>query len=703
MIPLPYQPTKKLNQVVVLLALAICCLAPAKAVIEPSPAPDWPGWRNDGSGVYHDLGQEVHGDSLSTQSCWRILWEASVPGRGVSSPIVSNGRVFVTAAHISESRKHVMAIVWAVLGCGCAIAVLLAFRVGRNLWQVEGVPRRFLHLLPVASGALLFPATLLISEYLCNSGTSTAQSLVAVSLSRIWVVSSATATLAVLLAMWTLPPTQINFLFLSPPTLFLVLLLCLTNPDPANWTTVPHHFVELTLGGLGGLLGLLSRFRKARLPAMLLSLLFCLVIVLVALHWHRTMDYGFAHLRQRLASGLLAAVGLGGWLTWLSRARSAPISMPAKPPTQRALPLLLILLGAIHLWGANRLVPSLGLNRNVICHALESGDFLWAQSFPTPELERIVPSTSYATPTPASDGSNVVAYFGPAGLHAFDHQGRKKWMHPLGPFKTEYGAATSPVVANGLVMVVSDSLAGSYVIAVDMETGRTRWQKARGIALDSYGTPFCMQGSGQITPALLVAGAGTLAAYDIATGTELWIRSLGRKTNHAEAIVIQSPVVHGPAALIGGEHRGQRLFALAIADAPAAHPGQELWQSRKPVLGYASPLAISNLIFTVDNLGIASCLSLADGRILWQERLQGPFSASPAFFEGRVILVSENGIVTELAPIDRFTLLGQFVTGHSIVGSPAFHRGKIILRTLKGLACYSRCSLPASGTKLGPE
>src|SRR5947209_9460891 len=56
-------------------------------------AEDWPGWRKDGSGVSmetdipHSWGPEDN-----------VCWKTSIPGEGISSPIVWKDRVFVTAA-----------------------------------------------------------------------------------------------------------------------------------------------------------------------------------------------------------------------------------------------------------------------------------------------------------------------------------------------------------------------------------------------------------------------------------------------------------------------------------------------------------------------------------------------------------------------------------------------------------------------------
>jgi hypothetical protein len=54
-------------------------------------AGDWPGWRNNGSGVSEETGLPDRWSSTEN-----ILWKTRVPGSGVSSPIVWKDRVVVT-------------------------------------------------------------------------------------------------------------------------------------------------------------------------------------------------------------------------------------------------------------------------------------------------------------------------------------------------------------------------------------------------------------------------------------------------------------------------------------------------------------------------------------------------------------------------------------------------------------------------------
>ena len=75
---------------------AVLALMMASAI-----AGDWPAFRGaDGSGIAHETKAPLHWGQGKN-----IRWKASLPGPGNSSPIVSNGRVFITCAE-DEGKKR---------------------------------------------------------------------------------------------------------------------------------------------------------------------------------------------------------------------------------------------------------------------------------------------------------------------------------------------------------------------------------------------------------------------------------------------------------------------------------------------------------------------------------------------------------------------------------------------------------------------
>jgi outer membrane protein assembly factor BamB len=83
-------------------ALAVFCLA---LFAPPAARGDWPGWRGPGQGGVSEEGPLPERWSATDN----LRFQAPLPGRGVSGPVVARGRVFLTAASgVKGDRLHVL-------------------------------------------------------------------------------------------------------------------------------------------------------------------------------------------------------------------------------------------------------------------------------------------------------------------------------------------------------------------------------------------------------------------------------------------------------------------------------------------------------------------------------------------------------------------------------------------------------------------
>src|SRR5437016_4955533 len=96
----------------------------------------------------------------------------------------------------------------------------------------------------------------------------------------------------------------------------------------------------------------------------------------------------------------------------------------------------------------------------------KTGQTLWRRPIAAARVEQTHPIGSPATATPACDGKHVFVFFGSAGLFCYDLDGKKIWEHPLGPFRDEYGAGSSPVLVGGKVILNQDHDVDSFLIAL---------------------------------------------------------------------------------------------------------------------------------------------------------------------------------------------------------------------------------------------
>ena len=127
---------------------------------------------------------------------------------------------------------------------------------------------------------------------------------------------------------------------------------------------------------------------------------------------------------------------------------------------------------------------------------------------------------SYASETPVTDGERVYAYFGNAGLFAFDLSGTPVWSKPMGPFKvrTGWGSAGSPIVHKDRVYIVNDNEEQSFIAAYDARTGAEAWRVNRDEG-SNWTTPFVWENARRTE--IVTTGTGKVRSYDL-NGKLLW-------------------------------------------------------------------------------------------------------------------------------------------------------------------------------------
>ena len=203
------------------------------------------------------------------------------------------------------------------------------------------------------------------------------------------------------------------------------------------------------------------------------------------------------------STGLPAEFGPGKNLVWrvaVPRGRSSPIVVKDR-----------VYLTALD----GETLVTLALDRN-------TGATAWRREIRRDHAHKVYVGNDTATPTLASDGQSLYAFFPDLGLVSFDLAGKERWRLPLGPFDSFYGISSSPVVLGDTVALVVDQPRGAFVLAVDKDTGRVRWRTERKqVTSEGFSTPtFYAPERGK--PQLIATGAYRVDAYDLETGENLW-------------------------------------------------------------------------------------------------------------------------------------------------------------------------------------
>lgn len=155
-----------------------------------------------------------------------------------------------------------------------------------------------------------------------------------------------------------------------------------------------------------------------------------------------------------------------------------------------------------------------------LCLARADGKVLWRRTLEAPAFERTHEVNGPASPSPATDGERVFVQFGSFGLVAYDLAGEELWRQPRSAQKNTFGSAASPILADGKLLILSDSEEGSFLEALEPATGARLWRQERERFHSGWSTPGLWTRDGK--PELLVLGVGWLTAHDLADGGERW-------------------------------------------------------------------------------------------------------------------------------------------------------------------------------------
>jgi outer membrane protein assembly factor BamB len=288
-----------------------------------------------------------------------------------------------------------------------------------------------------------------------------------------------------------------------------------------------------------------------------------------------------------------------------------------------------------------------------------------------------------ASPSPVADGSRVYAWFGTGQIAALNHDGTIAWQRHLGkemgPYDIQWGHGSSPVVYGDLLILLCDHTPASYIVALDKTTGKERWKADRGKGRSSYSTPLVVEGA--FGAELIVNSSERLDAYDARTGKFLW------HTGESNRFPIPSPVFHAGVIYASRGYRSGPYMAVRPGGSGDVTATRTVWSVATGAPYVSSLLYYDGVIYMANDVGVLTAIDAATGVRLWQERVDGVFSASPIAGGGHVYFVSENGDTVVVKAGRAPQIVGRNALGERAVASPAASNGRIFIRTDNHLFC----------------
>jgi outer membrane protein assembly factor BamB len=320
----------------------------------------------------------------------------------------------------------------------------------------------------------------------------------------------------------------------------------------------------------------------------------------------------------------------------------------------------------------------------------QSGKIVWDKAAyeGVPRIKRHV-KASHASATPATDGRYVVALMGSEGLFAFDMNGNQKWRADLGVMDVglvddptmQWGPASSPVIFEDMVIVQNDRHRDSFLAAFDIATGQEIW-RSKHEDYPSWATPAVLRLNGRTQ---IVTNSGQyIRGFDPKSGKELW-----RLSDNRTQVKVPTPVIAGDLVVVtGGYPPGGRPIYAIRADGSGELTEKALaWKTDRGAPYTGTPLAYDGLLYALTDNGILSAYDPATGDRIYQQRIAGGagFSASPVAANGRLYLASEDGDVFVVKAGRTFELLGTNPMGEPLMATPAISGNAIFIRTLTSL------------------
>ncbi|HEY8224428.1 MAG TPA: PQQ-binding-like beta-propeller repeat protein, partial [Pyrinomonadaceae bacterium] len=310
----------------------------------------------------------------------------------------------------------------------------------------------------------------------------------------------------------------------------------------------------------------------------------------------------------------------------------------------------------------------------VICLDQKTGKILWAQTaFEGTPYDNRHRKSSYAASTPATDGSNVYAFFGTEGLYAYNMSGKLMWKADLGKLGTVgMGTGTSPILFKNIVIVQCDEENGasSFIIGVDKKAGKEIWRTPRKVQV-SWSTPLLVQTATRAE--LITSGTEFVIAYDPATGKELW-RHKGVESN-----AIPSPVANNDLVFISAGFPAKIAMAIKLGgNGDLAE--QVVWKYAKGTAYVPSPILYGDYLYLTSDRGVLTCLDAKTGEVKYEGgRVPVPasFTASPVAFDGKILLTSEDGDTFVIKAGPKHEIVATNSVGEPVYASPAVADGHI--------------------------
>lgn len=317
-------------------------------------------------------------------------------------------------------------------------------------------------------------------------------------------------------------------------------------------------------------------------------------------------------------------------------------------------------------------------------YAATSGDELWRYAI---EKAYAGHDGSHDGPvaTPALDGGRVYGLGARGTLFAVDAEsGEEVWtvhlVDDLGAEKPHYGFSTSPIVADGVLVVEAGAGEGKAFYGIDPADGSVKWH--HGTDEIHYSSPIVAKLGGRSQ--VVAAGMKTLMGIDPVAGEVLWTYEHGGDERAMGGATVV-PVPAGDDRLFIMNKIDASTMLSITAGADGGFEVAETWATPSLKGSYVIPVYHQGYLYGMSGR-IFTCVDAATGDIAWRSREPG--DGFPTLVGDRLVIMTKPGSlhVVKASPeaYDEVASIELFEE-HSW-SAPAFADGHVFVRSMAKLA-----------------
>lgn len=312
-----------------------------------------------------------------------------------------------------------------------------------------------------------------------------------------------------------------------------------------------------------------------------------------------------------------------------------------------------------------------------LCFNRQTGELRWQHDVET-GVRRDSRST-FAAPSPVTDGKIVVFFYGNGALAAFDLEGQPLWKRNIqkdyGNFAFQWTFSSTPLLHGGklyLQVLQRDVPAQrrrfgggggsgadrpaieSYLLAMNPADGKTLWKHTRPSkavmeSREAFSSPIPFKHDGR--EELLISGGDDITGHDPKNGDELWRWGTWNPQRIGHWRLVPSPVA-GDGIILACAPKKDPIYAVNAGGTGTLKDDSLAWISddaEDVASDVPTPAFYDGDFFVLNDLrGKLSRVVPKTGKVKWSIKTPGrrKYEASPLAADGKIYLVNFDGQVS---------------------------------------------------------